>query len=345
MRFPSRALAVLATAALAVPVAASTSAFAAATASPSPSPSPSASPTPSPTQTQTPAATNPSPQPTVTVTKTITPKAAPKTTKTTTAKAPRPKTVPKDAVQVTVKKVVDGDTADVVTVSGRTVRIGLLEADAPAKGACWSQEAAARLKALLPAGKPAWVRAAEQVPEQGRILIYLWSPKGVYVNGDMVRNGLAQTVNSFPEHSYTDWQYWEQVRAQTDKLGLWSGCWAADTYDKRESVQPPPGAGGATPAPIEPVDASPAPPGTTYSLEPIPQGATPGSVATVRPSPSPTPSPNPSASPSASNGSLDPKYDTCEDANANGYGPYYRGIDPEYVWYEDRDNDGVVCER
>ncbi|MGW5262291.1 thermonuclease family protein [Microbispora sp. NPDC004025] len=288
----------------------------------------------------------------VTVTKTVTPPAAmPTTTKTTKTTTTRPKTVPKDAVQVTVKKIVDGDTADVVTTSGRTVRIGLLEAEAPAKGVCWSPEATARLKALLPPGKPAYVRAAEQVPEQERILIYVWSAKGVYVNGDMVRNGLAQTVNSFPEHSYTEWQYWEQVRAQVDKLGLWSGCWAADTYDKRGGVQAPPGAGAATPAPIEPVDASPAPPGTTYSLEPIPPGSTAGSVAAVRPSPSPasnsTPSPTPSASPSpgASDGSLDPRYGTCEEANDAGFGPYRRGVDPEYDWYIDRDSDGLVCER
>ncbi|MEV4456975.1 excalibur calcium-binding domain-containing protein [Microbispora sp. NPDC049633] len=287
----------------------------------------------------------------VTVTKTVTPPAAmPTTTKTTKTTTTRPKTVPKDAVQVTVKKIVDGDTADVVTTSGRTVRIGLLEAEAPAKGVCWSPEATARLKALLPPGKPAYVRAAEQVPEQERILIYVWSGKGVYVNGDMVRNGLAQTVNSFPEHSYTEWQYWEQVRAQVDKLGLWSGCWAADTYDKRGGVQAPPGAGAATPAPIEPVDASPAPPGTTYSLEPIPPGSTAGSVAAVRPSPSPasnsTPSPTPSASPSpgASDGSLDPRYGTCEEANAAGFGPYRRGVDLEYDWYIDRDSDGLVCE-
>ncbi|MEN3538678.1 excalibur calcium-binding domain-containing protein [Microbispora sp. ZYX-F-249] len=242
----------------------------------------------------------------------------------------------------------DGDTADVVTTSGRTVRIGLLEAEAPDKGVCWSPEATARLKALLPPGKPAYVRAAEQVPEQDRIMIYVWSAKGVYVNGDMVRNGLAQTVNSFPEHSYTEWQYWEQVRAQVDKVGLWSGCWAADTYDKRGSLQAPPGAGAATPAPIEPVDASPAPPGTTYSLEPIPPGSTAGSVAAVRPSPSPasnsSPSPSPSPSPNAG-GATDPRYGTCEEANAAGLGPYYRGTDPEYDWYIDRDGDGVVCER
>jgi micrococcal nuclease len=32
------------------------------------------------------------------------------------------------------------------------------------------------------------------------------------------------------------------------------------------------------------------------------------------------------------------------DAIAAGYGPYYRGKDPEYDWYINRDNDGVVCE-
>ena len=33
-----------------------------------------------------------------------------------------------------------------------------------------------------------------------------------------------------------------------------------------------------------------------------------------------------------------------EEAKANGYGPYYAGIDPEYDWYRDADSDGVVCE-
>ena len=42
----------------------------------------------------------------------------------------------------------------------------------------------------------------------------------------------------------------------------------------------------------------------------------------------------------------DPKFDTCEEANAHGYGPYLRGKDPEYNWYrdEDTDADGVVCD-
>jgi hypothetical protein len=42
--------------------------------------------------------------------------------------------------------------------------------------------------------------------------------------------------------------------------------------------------------------------------------------------------------------STDPRFDTCGAANAAGYGNYRRGSDPEYEWYDDRDNDGVVCE-
>jgi len=42
--------------------------------------------------------------------------------------------------------------------------------------------------------------------------------------------------------------------------------------------------------------------------------------------------------------SLDPRFSYCYEANDAGYGPYLRGIDPEYDWYDDRDNDGLVCE-
>ena len=54
--------------------------------------------------------------------------------------------------------------------------------------------------------------------------------------------------------------------------------------------------------------------------------------------------PPPAAQPDA-DGALDPRFDTCGEANAAGYGPYVRGQDPEYDWYIDRDRDGVACER
>ncbi len=46
-----------------------------------------------------------------------------------------------------------------------------------------------------------------------------------------------------------------------------------------------------------------------------------------------------------SSGGLDPRFDTCGEANAAGYGPYVRGEDSEYAWYIDRDSDGLACER
>lgn len=40
----------------------------------------------------------------------------------------------------------------------------------------------------------------------------------------------------------------------------------------------------------------------------------------------------------------DPRFSYCYEANDAGYGPYRDGVDPEYDWYDDRDDDGIVCE-
>lgn len=39
------------------------------------------------------------------------------------------------------------------------------------------------------------------------------------------------------------------------------------------------------------------------------------------------------------------RFSTCKQAIAAGFGPYRRGVDPEYDWYRDADGDGIVCER
>ena len=45
-----------------------------------------------------------------------------------------------------------------------------------------------------------------------------------------------------------------------------------------------------------------------------------------------------------SSGGTDPRFDYCYQAQDKGYGPYYKGKDPEYYWYTDADGDGAVCE-
>ncbi|MGW0483442.1 excalibur calcium-binding domain-containing protein [Nonomuraea sp. NPDC003214] len=67
--------------------------------------------------------------------------------------------------------------------------------------------------------------------------------------------------------------------------------------------------------------------------------------ASPTPTPTPTPAPTPAPTKPQPDTRTDPRFRTCGDANRAGYGPYYRGRDPEYAWYQDRDGDGVVCER
>ncbi|ETK36045.1 hypothetical protein MPTA5024_10500 [Microbispora sp. ATCC PTA-5024] len=38
------------------------------------------------------------------------------------------------------------------------------------------------------------------------------------------------------------------------------------------------------------------------------------------------------------------RFPDCKAANAAGYGPYTKGVHPEYYWYKDVDNDGVACD-
>jgi micrococcal nuclease len=40
----------------------------------------------------------------------------------------------------------------------------------------------------------------------------------------------------------------------------------------------------------------------------------------------------------------DPRFAYCYQANDAGYGNYISGRDPEYMWYDDADGDGQVCE-
>lgn len=57
-----------------------------------------------------------------------------------------------------------------------------------------------------------------------------------------------------------------------------------------------------------------------------------------------TTKPSNSGGSSGSSGGTDPRFATCGEAMAAGYGPYRRGQDVEYDWYIDRDSDGSVCE-
>ncbi len=56
------------------------------------------------------------------------------------------------------------------------------------------------------------------------------------------------------------------------------------------------------------------------------------------------PSSSNSAGSRPSNSATDPRFETCGQAIASGFGPYLKNSDVEYFWYVDRDKDGSVCE-
>lgn len=42
---------------------------------------------------------------------------------------------------------------------------------------------------------------------------------------------------------------------------------------------------------------------------------------------------------------VDPRFESCEQAMKEGFGPYMKGKDPEFDWYPDENRDGVVCDK
>ena len=74
----------------------------------------------------------------------------------------------------------------------------------------------------------------------------------------------------------------------------------------------------------------------------IPLGG--GSTKAPAPSTTHTATRTKAPAPTKTASATDPQFRTCTDAKAHGYGPYYRGKDPEYDWYRDADSDGIVCE-
>ncbi|MGC5022787.1 excalibur calcium-binding domain-containing protein [Micromonospora sp. DT47] len=115
---------------------------------------------------------------------------------------------------------------------------------------------------------------------------------------------------------------------------------ASNTTPGNRFVEP-----DARPTPSMVEATAPDPPRAENTVKPTPAAT----KATVKPTATRTSSPRPAPTSSRPKPPpvpmTDPRFGTCKEANAAGYGPYRRGIDPEYTWYRDRNADGLVCER
>lgn len=128
-----------------------------------------------------------------------------------------------DSEAATVEKIVDGDTID-VRRDGETVRVRLLNIDTPEQGECLFDESVQRLSELIPQGSP--VRLEYDVERQdryGRDLagVYVDTPDGhVFVNEQMVREGLARAVEYQPNTRYSQAMTAAAAEANRARLGI-----------------------------------------------------------------------------------------------------------------------------
>ncbi len=145
--------------------------------------------------------------------------------------------VPADAQEVTVERVVDGDTLVVsgdqggVLPSAGEHRVRLLLVDTPevdgpnASEECLGPEASDFTKDLLPEGSTLLLAPDEETVDQyDRLLAYAWTPDGVFVNEALVANGFAYTVMYPPNDEHVGVVSDAEQRARDARLGVWGSC-------------------------------------------------------------------------------------------------------------------------
>ncbi|KAF2414209.1 hypothetical protein B1729_05570 [Microbacterium sp. B35-04] len=149
--------------------------------------------------------------------------------------APTMPAIPSDAFEMTVESVHDGDTLraraatpNAVVEDIESTRVRLLGIDTPEISPeldCWGSEATAKLTALVPAGSTIWVAPDAEVHDQyGRTLLYVWTPDGRFVNGELVAQGDARVEIYSPNRSQEALLRSLESTAVATGAGRWSAC-------------------------------------------------------------------------------------------------------------------------
>lgn len=128
-----------------------------------------------------------------------------------------------------VSRVIDGDTIKVF-LNNEPVTIRLIGIDTPEVNTnrsdieCFGIEASERAKNLM-TGKNVYLEVDESQSDRdryGRLLRYIWLDDGTNINEKMIADGYAYEYTYAMPYKYQKEFRNAQVRAQTNKLGLWA---------------------------------------------------------------------------------------------------------------------------
>ncbi len=143
--------------------------------------------------------------------------------------------IPADAFEMTVESVHDGDTLrarvsapNAVVGDLESTRVRLLGIDTPEISPeldCWGAEATTKLASLVPVGSTIWVAPDVEVHDQyGRTLLYVWTPDGRFVNGELVAQGDARVEVYSPNRSQETLLRSLESAAVATAAGQWGAC-------------------------------------------------------------------------------------------------------------------------
>lgn len=121
-----------------------------------------------------------------------------------------------------VARVSDGDSIVVRTERGKTEKVRLIGIDAPElRQKPWGREARKHLKKLL---SGASVRLETDVVKRdryGRLLAYVWTTGGRFINLEMIKDGYAVLYTIPPNVKHADMLRNAQSEARENKTGIW----------------------------------------------------------------------------------------------------------------------------
>ncbi|WP_376790414.1 lamin tail domain-containing protein [Thermoflexus sp.] len=139
--------------------------------------------------------------------------------------------------------IVDGDTID-VRIGGQTFRVRYIGMDTPERDEAFYGEATERNRQLV-AGRTLYLyKDVSETDRYGRLLRYVVTSDGVFVNYALVREGYAASATFPPDVACADTFRQAEQAARAAGKGLWQGGQAAATAAPTPTPQAPPAVGG-----------------------------------------------------------------------------------------------------
>ena len=145
----------------------------------------------------------------------------------TTPVASTPSDVPEGVIPAKLVRVVDGDTIE-VTVGGQALTVRYVGVDTPERGEPGYKAAAAANTEFLGDGNLWLLPDRTDKDRYGRLLRFIYTAEGVFVNREMLLQGWAQPLEFKPDITRAEEFRGLALDAAQNKLGFWSGTSPVD---------------------------------------------------------------------------------------------------------------------